>query len=111
MAAPSIACIVFEHWHPVLESYPRHGSASTFSSEFCCSLKAVPFPRAEPPPTGSHGRSQMVSYSLKHSEVNSELAPARAHVIRDGCRRMTGTTDITVRWMADSLMTFQWMPD
>jgi len=89
MAASSIACIVFEHWHPVLESYPRHGSASKFSSEFCCSLKAVAFPRAEPPSTDSHGRSQMVSYILKHSEDNSELASARARVIRDGCRRTT----------------------
>ena len=89
MAAPSIARVVFEHWHPVLESYPKHGSASTFSSQFCCSLKAVAFPRAEPPSTDSHGTSQKVSYILTHTEANSELAPARARVIRDGCRRMT----------------------
>jgi hypothetical protein len=88
MAAPSIACIVFEHRHPLLESYPRHGSASTFSSEFC-SLKAVAFPRAEPPSTDSQGMSQKISYILKHSEAISELAPAKARIIRDGCRRMT----------------------
>jgi len=81
MAAPPIACNVFEHWRPVLESYPRHGSPSTFSSEFCCSLKAVVFPSAEPPSTDSHGRSQKVSYILKHFEVNSELVPAIACVI------------------------------
>jgi len=81
MAAPSTACTVFEHWHPVLESYRRHGSPSMFSSEFCCSLKAVVFPNAEPPSTDSHGRSQKVSYIFKHSEANSELAPARARVI------------------------------
>jgi hypothetical protein len=42
--------------------------------------------------TAVHGvppNVQRVSYILKHSEANSELAHAKARIIRHGCRRMT----------------------
>jgi hypothetical protein len=65
VAAPSVPRTVFEHWYPVLESYPRHGSASMFSSEFCCSLKAVAFRRDASPSRNSYRMSQKVSYVLK----------------------------------------------